>query len=336
MDDLISNLISNYDFQVKKIGRCRGAIGIFCQGEMYTLREFNGSERHLKFEKQLLENMSEQSDLYFDEIVADRDGELLSQDMYGKKYVARKSYQSKDFDIKNPGNILKGARILGLLHKHFEMGIPDGVNLGEFFHKETMSKPLTVEFERKNRELKRTKNFIIRKNNRNRFESMARESFDDFYNDGYKVCEMARSGEIANYVSESVKKEKLIHSDYNYHNILFPDKGRPYFVTNFDRVKIGIQIRDLYDYLRKTMEKYKWDEKTGYGIIEEYGKVINLTKDDITYLKIKVMYPEKYWKILNHYNNNNKFWLPDKDTAKLIKAVSERKLRINFANRILM
>ena len=60
------------------------------------------------------------------------------------------------------------------------------------------------------------------------------------------------------------------HGSYSYHNVLFV--GKDLAVTNFDRAEIGIQVRDLYDFLRKAMEKNGWQAEFGKSLIDAYDR----------------------------------------------------------------
>ena len=46
------------------------------------------------------------------------------------------------------------------------------------------------------------------------------------------------------------------------------------------------------------------------------------------------MYPEKYWKIINQYNNGKKSWIPDKNVEKLQAVYGKQHLKIDFVKKI--
>ena len=52
-----------------------------------------------------------------------------------------------------------------------------------------------------------------------------------------------------------------MHGDYNYHNILILPGDTA--ITNFEHMRIGIQVQDLYYFLRKAMEKISLETETG-------------------------------------------------------------------------
>lgn len=334
MDELVLSLLDNYDLQIRKSGRCRGAVLVHCEEGIYTVREYMGSERHLEFEELLLNRLAEhRNDIFVDKIFRNREGELLTEDVYGKKYIVRAFYPARDFDTKNHTDIIAGVRLIARLHKQFHETEIEHEVLEKYFFKNHIADTLVREFQKRNQELKRIRNYIRDKNNKNEFEYLVMKSFDEFYEDALRAESMMTSG-MKQYIADTLSEYDLIHGNYNYHNILFLGDGGKSFVTNFEKAKIGIQMKDMYDYFRKIMEKYKWDEKLGHTMIQEYHHIRKLSDEDICYLKMKLIYPEKYWKILNHYNNSNKYWLPDKDVQKLKKTIADRNKRISFINHI--
>lgn len=115
----------------------------------------------------------------------------------------------------------------------------------------------------------------------------------------------------------------MLHGDYNYHNVMILPENE--VITNFERMRIGIQVDDLYYLLRKVMEKYHWKQKTGQNILEAYESVRQLKPDEREYLCLRLAYPEKFWKTASAYSRSNKAWLPEKSVEKLQTAVEQTK-----------
>lgn len=67
----------------------------------------------------------------------------------------------------------------------------------------------------------------------------------------------------------------------------------------------------------------------------EYKRNKGISETKMEYLVLKFKYPEKYWKMLNHYNNNNKAWIPDKDINKLKSVINQYEKRQDFVNSLL-
>ena len=104
--------------------------------------------------------------------------------------------------------------------------------------------------------------------------------------------------------------------------------------TNFEHVRVDVQMQDLYYFLRKVMEKHKWDAELGRGILEVYHAVRPLEEAEREYLVLKLLYPEKFWKTASAYYHSNKAWIPEKDVEKLKKVIGQEKNRVKFVGNL--
>ena len=50
----------------------------------------------------------------------------------------------------------------------------------------------------------------------------------------------------------------------------------------------------------------------------------------LNYLKLRLAYPEKFWKIANHYYNSRKSWIPDKNMEKLQILIGQEEKKEEF------
>ena len=123
--------------------------------------------------------------------------------------------------------------------------------------------------------------------------------------------------------AEAVEKKTINHGNYNHHNLLIDDKG--IIMIHMMKINYAPQIQDLYDYLRKVMEKNNWDLELGKRVIERYSKNKYISQDEYHILKIMFSYPEKFWKIVNFYFNSGKAWIPGKNLEKLKKVTEQEK-----------
>ena len=121
---------------------------------------------------------------------------------------------------------------------------------------------------------------------------------------------------------------ELVHGNYTYHNVCFC--GSTVFVTNFEKCRNECQISDLYQFMRKILEKYEWDIQTAYKMLDEYDKVKPVSDIDLELLGVLFSFPEKFWKIINYYYNMNKAWIPPKSVEKLKAVTSVNSRRLEF------
>jgi len=105
-------------------------------------------------------------------------------------------------------------------------------------------------------------------------------------------------------------------------------------IVEFNRMHKGMQMEDLYHFMRKAMEKHDWNLKLGMAMLETYTKVLPLSDADRICLYYLFLYPEKYWKQINFYYNANKAWIPARNIEKLKDLEIQQPLRNLFLSRI--
>lgn len=75
---------------------------------------------------------------------------------------------------------------------------------------------------------------------------------------------------------------EISHGSYTYHNVLIG--GKDTYVVNFDRYKNECQISDLYQFIRKVMEKYNWENSVFYRLLDEYDRICPLDDNELELL----------------------------------------------------
>lgn len=333
MNDREKEIIDRYGLDLIKTGRCKGAMLLETRQGYYLMREYNGTIKHLEFEENLLNKINEFGELSVDSVIRDTEGNLINEDDMGKKYIIRNWYNGKDCDSKNQCQIIKSVKALAVLHNIMNKISYGNIYLNEYFDLRAISYQIENEFERHNIELKKARNYIRRKQKKNDFELQILSKFDIFYEDALRVCELSRRMNQSEFVKSAVESGRMVHGSYNYHNIMFDNDYC--IITNFEKTKCSVQVRDLYDFMRKVLEKNQWNRVLGATLIEEYNKIRPMSEQEMKYLTLKLMYPEKFWKLINHYYNNNKAWIPDKDMAKLTMVINQHSQRMDFINEIL-
>ena len=170
-------------------------------------------------------------------------------------------------------------------------------------------------------ELKKAYNYLKQKKSRQLFEQMAYKNIEAFYEEACRACERLMSSTFNERLERAAQSMELSHGSYTYHNVLID--GKDTFVVNFDRYKNECQINDLYQFIRKVMEKYNWESRVFYRLVDEYDRICPLSDEEMELLMVLLSYPEKFWKIINQYINANKSWIPDKNVEKLRKVIDQ-------------
>ncbi len=321
MHDYGLSVLEQYDVTVKNSFRGRGAL--LCQTDkgLLLIREFKGSARKLERQQKLLEEIQNAREIPVDVICPNLEGELISADAEGVAYVVRRWYEGKECDTRSQDDILRSVRALGTLHKAMHLPL-----LPEY-----AAQPLSDEYARHNRELKKIRKFIRQKRRKNDFESTFLTSVEWFLAQGEEALDQLLHSSYESLRAQSMTEGNICHGEYNQHNVLML-KGKE-AATNFERWNYDLQTADLYRFMRKILEKHNWEERLAARMLEEYQKVRPLSKDEWENLRIRFCYPEKYWKLGNYYYTHNKAWISGKNTEKLRRLIEQKDAWKNFGKK---
>lgn len=190
-----------------------------------------------------------------------------------------------------------------------------------------------VYFAKRNRELKRIHTYIRKKRRKNEMELGLLNAFSYYYEQGCEAEWIDAEGDVyRNLYQQALQQRQYIHGSYNYHNLLI--QGKRIATTSFENAKAGIQVLDLYGFLRKVMEKNGWQCELGMQILEVYRQNRTLSEQECKLLYTLLLYPEKYWKQCNFYYNGKKSWMSVKNYDKLLRLQAQEQDRRQFLETI--
>lgn len=353
MEDKIEEVLAQYPVQAGNKKRVRGAILLEAGDGLCLLREFSGKRSHLEFEEKLKEHLIEQGYSLVDQILRNVRGELLTRDASGGLWLMKQWFSGRECDLRDAAQVRQAVTHLAKLHQWMvqdeswtqDEEVPlraaaltleaEGQDRGETaveYNASQKSMPIPANrdfFGRRNRELKRVHSFIRKKRRKNEMELALLDAFSHYYEQGCEAQRLDVTEKNFEKLQEQTYEEgRIIHGSYNYHNILFHDKD--IVTTNFDNAKIGIQVLDLYGFLRKVMEKNGWRQELGMQLIDAYQKQRRLSVQECHLLYTLLLYPEKYWKQCNFYYNGKKSWVSGKSYEKLLRIQKQEAGRLQF------
>lgn len=367
MDDKIEEILAQYPVQIESRKRIRGAILLETREGQYLLREYNGSASRLEREERIKESLMSHGYRKVDKALANKQGELLTRDGSGNIWLMKRWFAGRECDLKDAKQVCRAMSHLAMLHlwmseqhevdvrtqqtENAEKLTPSGreaiFDSGELASSDretdlggeelqaaevTAFTPIDF-FGRRNRELKRVHTYIRKKRRKNEMELALLDAFAHYYEQGCEAEQLETAEHNYDYLQrEAAEQGKLMHGSYNYHNIIF--QGREVVTSNFENAKVGIQIMDLYGFLRKTMEKNGWKQDLGRRMIASYEEKRSLSEEERHLLYTLLLYPEKYWKQCNFYYNGKKSWMSSKSYEKLLRIRGQEEGRIQFLEMI--
>lgn len=324
MNERHMEALEQYGLKVTEIRRGRGAWICETEQGIKLLREYKGTAKRLEFEDYVLSCLEKRDGVQVDYYVRNQEGELWSAAGDGTRYILKDWYLDRECNIRDNQEILHAVSKIALLHKQMrKVPFQESWSLGSI-----QGESPVREMERHNRELIRTRNFIRKKRKKTEFELCIIGNYQMFYEQALE----AQGGMADMLKAEQAEPLFLCHGELNQHHILMGNRQTA--IVEFNKMHIGIQIRDLYHFMRKVMEKHNWSLYLGMSMLENYDRVLPITDWERQHLYLLFLYPEKYWKQLNFYFNANKAWIPDKNVEKLKNLEAQQESRNRFLSKI--
>ena len=323
MNEKYTEVLEQYELELVSARRGRGAWICETNQGLKLVREYKGTVKRLEFEEYVLAFVQEKGYPLVDRYVRNKEGYLVSPAEDGTRYIVKDWFSDRECNLKDSGEVLRAVGQIAGLHKILrEIPFEEEWNMGSI-----LAEPAGQEMERHNREMRRAKNFIRGKQKKTEFELSVIGSFSHFYSQAQEACK--GMGQIGN---EGENEQFLSHGDVNQHHVLITPQGIA--MIEFNKLHFGLQIEDLYHFMRKAMEKHDWNITLGLSILDVYDRVLPMTEKDRKRLYYLLLYTEKYWKQINFYYNTNKAWIPAKNVEKLKNLEEQEENKGKFLSRI--
>lgn len=307
-------LLDNYDIEVLRTWKGRGAVLCETNKGILIWKEYAGYKEKIIFQDSLLSMLKEKGFSYAENILRNKEGELITGDNDGTGYVLKTYFEGRECNVRDMEECRQAVRTLAAYHKAACMEEPlPGAGMPRHAH---------MEFEKHNRELKRVKKYLKDRGQKTDFELYLMKTYDYFLELALQITKEAEA------LKTCGEKTYICHGDYQHHNILLSE-GQMYMI-NFEKCVQDEPLRDLYLFMRKLLEKNSWIESVGFELVNAYESYRRPEKEEYRQLYYRLAYPEKFWKIVNFYYNSGKAWIPGKNLEKLQKVVDQEKQKQEF------
>ena len=319
MNERALKVLEQYELEIAGTRRGRGNFIFETDKGSKQLCEFHGSEKKLEVQNRILWKIREAGCRMVDTAVENREGKLVSADRDENRYVVKDWFPGRECGVFCERDILAAVEHLARLHQL--MRFPEET-------KEYCGVPLREELVRRTRELKKVRAFVRGREPRQPFEQLFLNSFQIFWEQAAAAVERAGTLYGEQELDAEIESGAVCHGDYNYHHVLFLDCGIA--TTEFGRFRFDFQVNDLYQFARKILEKHDWDAGLGMRMVEAYERIRPLPRLEREILAVRMAYPEKFWKLTNHYYGSRKAWLPARYLQKLELLLQQQDARNNF------
>lgn len=352
MNEKSLDVLKQYELNVYKVNRGRGGLILNTDCGTKLFLECSKCDKYYEREDNITRAVADSGFDIVDTYIRNSEGGLVSQDDDGKRFVLKDWFDGRECNVGDINDLCASVKVLGKLHntfndvsqgykadtiKVFALAAEDDKDAEKNVVNDTIieqNNPFGIRdtYLRHTRELKSASNYLKHKKNKSEFEQLAYKNIASFYNEAKEAVDMINDKQFDERFAKAKMSGELTHGSYNYHNILFSEKYVA--VTNFDKCKNECQICDLYQFMRKILEKYDWDIQLAYKLIDEYDKVKPIADTDLNLLAALFAFPLKFWKIINYYYNSSKSWIPPKSIEKLSLAIEQNDKRRKFLETI--
>lgn len=308
-------VLEQYDLEINQITKGRGAYICSTDQGMKLLMPFRGSGERASFLKSVLEELMQRG-YPVEQICCTKEGTPLAEDDTGTRYWLKSMVSGSECQTTREADMRQAVRQLAKLHNTLEQStlpVPD-------FMKSDRNDPRIL-YERHYRELIKVKNYVKSRKTKNAFERGFQEQYPRYIADAKRSLELLNS-------EQHEARYLLCHGDFNQHNAVRTPEG--FRIINFENMCYNPALSDLANFLRKMLEKNNWSLELGMRLIEEYRRLRPLPPEEVRQLYVLLLFPEKFWKISNHYANSHKAWVSERDIDKLERMVRQENARSLF------
>lgn len=331
MNEKALEVFEQYDLEIVRTWKGRGVY--FCETSkgLHMLKEHRGSEEKIERLWQLLNSLEPIHFFKTDLPVRTKEGNFLVKDSEETTYLLKKWKDGRECDPRSELDVCRALEGLAIFHTAAK-GIWDFSDSSESAKYQGSS--LISEMEKRTRELKKVQSFIRKKQKKNDFESAYLEIIPRYLTEASKITAEMRESGYELLQKEAFEQGKICHGEYMQHNVLF-DRSK-LILTNFEHAHLDLQCIDVSLFLRKIMEKQGWRLAQGEKFLRSYEIVRPMNEKEHRILALCLTYPEKLWKLANHYYHTNKVWIPAKHLEKLKTFAAQQNERENFVNKVIL
>ena len=181
----IEQVLEQYGVENVQTYKGRGVLICECGSELLALKEFRGSQEKAEFLYLLGEYLKEQG-METDGLRKTVEGDYTAEGPDGVCYTMHQWFKGKECDVKNRMDIMMAVSHLAKFHT-----LVSGSQF-HFQNKGRKKETVLSEYSRHNKELRKIRNYIKKRRQKNDFERLFLKCFPDFFEQCLKVEEKIR------------------------------------------------------------------------------------------------------------------------------------------------
>lgn len=280
VDEKNEVIFNQYDFDIRKIYRVRGAVVLDTDAGLKIMREYRMSGGKAEFENCIKQHIKDNGYYNVDLIQRNKEGNLISENQYGTRYVIKDYFPGEECSLKSQQDVLLAVRNLAGIHTvlygvDFDVlnkksnicdeNVKDETEKDETEKHETekdefyINEPNALEDFRiivpkkdirnmllnHSREIKRVQRYICSKKKRNEFEVLYLNTYDIFDGQGKAALEVMDSFDYQQELKKCEHCGVVYHGEYTQHNIVLFSREEQYEAASHTEQKYISADKDI-------------------------------------------------------------------------------------------
>lgn len=324
-DEKFNMVLEQYSLTIKQMYKFGGALYLETEQGFFMLRQRPVKEGRAVFEEKIKALIVENGFENVDKAVKNNEEKYVTEGNYGETYILRKWYKGDECELTDSTSVLKAVEALGRIHRTmWGLEVEEKVPY--------VAQTVAEKFSRRTGEMRRIITYLRKQKQKNEFEAWMEKQLPVYVEQAYKADAYLNKEYDSSLLKDAITGGGLFHGGFTGHNVIMDDEVA---IVNFDKSKIGPKVHDLYHFMRKCGEKNCWDISLMDKIMDGYYRENLLDDREVNVLRAQLLYPEKFWKIVNMYYNGKKSWIPGKVEEKLTSVCGMQDKKEEFLRSIL-
>lgn len=310
---------ATYGIKVTSIKPCRAGYVLDTNVGKKHLRQCQCSENRILYVHAAKEHLYNNGFTNLDTYSVSLDNKPFME-IEGQHFVMTPYFDSRECEFSDDGDTIRAS--VALAHMH---------SLGKGFKHENDAAPndlgkLPENLGKRYEEILRMRRKAERE--RGAFDYIYLDCVDKFIELAEKSLSLLNGTEYPRLVKKTLLEGGICHHDYSYQNILI--KGNITYIIGFECCCEELRIYDLVNLLRRKMRKCNWNIQKASLLLDAYGEIAPVSKDEIAVMTAMLLFPQKFWRVANKYYNSRRSWAQKNFTGMLEEVIAEYDDHIRF------
>ena len=313
MEDLYEKvLFHGYGMKLYNITRTRRGLIVRTDKGIKELRKTNSDFKTIVFENEIKKHLYNKGFQNTDIYLETKEG-LPYFVQNDQCFVMADFVAAKETDLTDLETAKKSASTLARIHDLSQGLTAEGKsNLGR----------LTNMCQKRRAELRRIKKWINNQSKYSPIDIIVVKSFDYFLERTGRTEEILTSSAYEDITRIAKEKGTVCHLNFKGDNIRQKEGSEELYITGFDKSAYDCTLWDLAEFIRRQMKNPQCSEKTIDEVLKSYTEVLSIGSEEMKVLGAMILFPAKYFKLLNGYYNKRKVCQSDGVRDKLERCIT--------------